>query len=157
MRHDSWLRDNKPFLFFFSIFVYFVTVVFDVCNAIVGYVHVGTCRVSPDHNFIAYTIDITGSEQFMLQIKDLRSGSIIPELQVNGIVSVAWAQDGRTLFYTQSDENQRPCRQTIFLSFNLFFFWMKVFSHLCVFCQGSLFKTRIWYYGQFPCIYRKWF
>lgn len=81
-----------------------------MCNAIVGYVHVGTCRVSPDHNFLAYTIDITGSEQFILQIKDLRSGSIVPELQVNGIVSVAWAQDGRTLFYTQSDENQRPCR-----------------------------------------------
>ncbi|KAF3431635.1 hypothetical protein FNV43_RR26366 [Rhamnella rubrinervis] len=75
-----------------------------------GYVHVGACRVSPDHNFLAYTIDITGSEQFMLQIKDLRSGSIIPELQVNGVVSIAWAQDGCTLFYTQSDENQRPCR-----------------------------------------------
>ncbi|XP_060669574.1 uncharacterized protein LOC107429092 [Ziziphus jujuba] len=75
-----------------------------------GYVHVGTCRVSPDHNFLAYALDITGSEQFMLQIKDLRSGCIVPKLQVNGVVSVAWAQDGCSLFYTQSDENQRPCR-----------------------------------------------
>lgn len=82
---------------------------FNACNG-VGYVHVGTCRVSPDHNFLAYTIDITGNEQFMLRIKDLRSGSIIPELQVNGVVSVAWVQDGRGLFYTQSDEKQRPCR-----------------------------------------------
>ncbi|KAK9934918.1 hypothetical protein M0R45_022044 [Rubus argutus] len=41
---------------------------------------------------------------------DLRSGCIIPKLQINGVVSLAWAQDGRTLFYTLSDENQRPYR-----------------------------------------------
>ncbi|XP_023550805.1 uncharacterized protein LOC111808835, partial [Cucurbita pepo subsp. pepo] len=74
-----------------------------------GYVHVGTCRVSPDHNFLAYTVDITGSEHFMLQIKDLRSGLMIPKLQ-EGVVSLAWAEEGRTLFYTQADENQRPYR-----------------------------------------------
>lgn len=72
--------------------------------------HVGTCRISPDHHFLAYTLDIEGDEQFVLQIKDLRSGCIIPKLQINGVVSLAWAQDGRTLFYTLSDENQRPYR-----------------------------------------------
>ena len=77
---------------------------------IVGYVHVGTCRVSPDHNFLAYTLDVTGSEQFMLQVKDLRTGCIIPQLQVHGVVSLAWGWDGSTLFYTQSDDNQRPFR-----------------------------------------------
>ncbi|XP_038892766.1 protease 2 isoform X3 [Benincasa hispida] len=75
-----------------------------------GYVHVGTCRVSPDHNFLAYTVDITGSEHFMLQIKDLGSGRIIPELQKEGVVSLAWAEEGRMLFYTQADGNQRPYR-----------------------------------------------
>lgn len=75
-----------------------------------GYVHVGTCRVSPDHNFLAYTIDTSGDEQFMLQIKDLRNQCIVPRLPVDGVVSLAWAQDSRTLFYTISDENQRPHR-----------------------------------------------
>ncbi|PSR88196.1 Protease [Actinidia chinensis var. chinensis] len=75
-----------------------------------GYVHVGTCRVSPDHNFLAYTLDITGSEKFMLQIKDLTTGHILPKLRVDGVVSLAWAQDGCTLFYTVSDENQRSYR-----------------------------------------------
>lgn len=75
-----------------------------------GYVHVGTCRVSPDHNFLAYTVDITGSEHFMLQIKDLKSGLIIPKLRKEGVVSLAWAEEGRMLFYTQTDENQRPHR-----------------------------------------------
>ncbi|KAK0575078.1 hypothetical protein LWI29_033700 [Acer saccharum] len=75
-----------------------------------GYVHVGTCRVSPDHNVLAYTLDTTGSERFILQIKDLRNGYMVPRLPVDGVVSLAWAQDSKTLFYTISDENQRPCR-----------------------------------------------
>lgn len=75
-----------------------------------GYVHVGTCRISPDHNFLAYTIDISGSEMFMLQVKDLRTMNNISNLNVQGVVSVEWAQDCRTLFYTISDENQRPYR-----------------------------------------------
>ncbi|XP_060958677.1 uncharacterized protein LOC115701132 [Cannabis sativa] len=79
-----------------------------------GYVHVGMCRVSPNHNFLAYTLDVSGSEQFILQVKDLRTGCIIPNLQVHRVVSIAWALDGNTLFYTQSDENQRPFRVLYF-------------------------------------------
>ncbi|XP_048228684.1 protease 2 isoform X3 [Ricinus communis] len=75
-----------------------------------GYVHVGTCRVSPDHNFLAYTLDVTGTEQFVLHIKDLRNGSTVPKSEINGVVSLAWAQDSSSLFYTISDENQRPYR-----------------------------------------------
>ncbi|XP_010261180.1 PREDICTED: uncharacterized protein LOC104600060 [Nelumbo nucifera] len=77
---------------------------------VAGYVHIGACRVSPDHNFLAYTLDTNGSEQFMLQIKDLRTGSILPKTWVDGVVSLAWAEDGCTLFYTVLDETQRPYR-----------------------------------------------
>ncbi|CAN1137429.1 Dipeptidyl aminopeptidase BI [Linum perenne] len=82
-----------------------------------GYVHVGTCRVSPSHDFIAYTVDVNGSEQFLLRIKDLSNGTIVDRLEVEGVVSLAWAQDGRTLFYTVSDNNQRP--YSLMLSFSL--------------------------------------
>ncbi|KAL8249696.1 hypothetical protein R6Q59_006564 [Mikania micrantha] len=75
-----------------------------------GYVHVGTCRISPNHHFLAYTIDVTGQERFLLQVKDLQSGTIIPTLRVEGVVSLAWAQDSRTLFYTLCDQSQRPYR-----------------------------------------------
>ncbi|XVE74405.1 hypothetical protein DITRI_Ditri12bG0014300 [Diplodiscus trichospermus] len=75
-----------------------------------GYVHVGQCRISPDHNYLAYTLDATGSEQFMLQIKDLRKGYFVPRAPVDRVVSLAWAQDCQTLFYTVADENQRPYR-----------------------------------------------
>ncbi|CAI9278697.1 unnamed protein product [Lactuca saligna] len=75
-----------------------------------GYVHVGTCRVSPDHNFLAYTIDVTGEEHFLLQVKDLQSGTHIPSIRVENVVSLAWAQDSHTLFYTLCDQTQRPYR-----------------------------------------------
>lgn len=74
-----------------------------------GYVHVGTCRVSPDHNYLAYTLDVTGAERFMLQVKNLISG-VLENLRVDDAVSLAWALDGCTLFYTVSDDNQRPYR-----------------------------------------------
>ncbi|KAL5123449.1 O-fucosyltransferase 34 [Glycine soja] len=83
-----------------------------------GYVNVGTCRVSPDHNYLAYTLDISGGERFTLQIKDLRSGLIDPKLEVYGAVSLAWAQDASYLFYTLSDENQRPYRQNLTIGFS---------------------------------------
>nr|XP_043624396.1 protease 2 [Erigeron canadensis] len=75
-----------------------------------GYVHVGTCRVSPDHNFLAYTVDVTGEERFILQVKDLRHGSVIQSSRVEDVVSLAWAQDSCTLFYTLCDQGQRPYR-----------------------------------------------
>ncbi|GAB4840171.1 hypothetical protein Ancab_020936 [Ancistrocladus abbreviatus] len=77
---------------------------------IYGYVHVGTCRISPDHNFLAYTVDTVGSEQFMLLVKDLRDGHIVLKLEADAVVSLAWAEDSSTLFYTISDKNQRPYR-----------------------------------------------
>lgn len=73
----------------------------------------GTCRVSPNHHFLAYTIDITGEERFILQVKDLRSGTIIPALRIEDVVSLAWGQDSCTLFYTLCDQNQRPYRQDL--------------------------------------------
>lgn len=75
-----------------------------------GYVHIGTCRISPDHKFLAYTLDTSGSEFFVLQIKDLRSGRIISSSRVEGVVSLAWAKDCSCLLYTLCDETQRPNR-----------------------------------------------
>lgn len=70
----------------------------------------GVCRVSPDHRFLAYTVDTNASEWFKLQVKDINRGCILPNIQVEGVVSVAWAKDGSTLFYTLSDKHQRPYR-----------------------------------------------
>ncbi|KAG2322656.1 hypothetical protein Bca4012_057352 [Brassica carinata] len=78
-----------------------------------GYVHVGVCRVSPDHNYLAYTVDPKGDERFLLQIKDLRNGCLVPRLEADGVVSLAWGLDGVSLFYTLVDEHQRPDRVVV--------------------------------------------
>lgn len=72
-----------------------------------------TCRVSPDHRFLAYTVDTKGDEQFQLQIKDIANDSVLPQPKVTGVVSLAWAQDSSTLFYTLCDQNLRPHRQIL--------------------------------------------
>ncbi|URE22107.1 BSD [Musa troglodytarum] len=61
------------------------------------YVHIGTCRISLDHKFLAYTLDISGNESFTLQVKDLHSGHVIPNSKVEGVVSLAWAGDSSCL------------------------------------------------------------
>jgi oligopeptidase B len=62
--------------------------------------------VSDDNHLLAYSIDTTGFRQYMLQIKDLRTGSTFPE-RFERVTSVAWASDNRTLFYTVEDETTK--------------------------------------------------
>ncbi|VAI33397.1 unnamed protein product [Triticum turgidum subsp. durum] len=73
-----------------------------------GYVHIGSCRISPDHRFLAYTLDTSGGELFSLEVKDLPSKHVIFSLPDKGIVSLAWTHDSENLFYTVCDETLRP-------------------------------------------------
>jgi oligopeptidase B len=66
-------------------------------------------EVSDDGNLLAFTTDTTGFRQFVLGVKDLRTGADLP-LQRGNVTSVAWAADGRTLFYAVEDGAKRPYR-----------------------------------------------
>jgi oligopeptidase B len=71
------------------------------------------CRVSylepsPNHDFIAYAVDVTGSWVFDLYIKDLRGGQIVSGPIPETGWSAAWCNDNRTLFYTLFDAAHRP-------------------------------------------------
>jgi oligopeptidase B len=63
-------------------------------------------EVSEDNHLLAYSTDTTGFRQYVLQVKDLRSGAIFPE-RFERVTSVAWASDNRTLFYTVEDETTK--------------------------------------------------
>ena len=58
--------------------------------------------VSTDGNLLAYSYDNTGYRQFNLAVKDLRSGQT-PTDHAERVGSVVWANDNRTIFYTQED------------------------------------------------------
>ena len=65
--------------------------------------------VSDDGNLLAYSTDNTGFRQYTLRVKDLRTGTLLPE-SVEKVRSVAWAADSATLFYTVEDAAKRPHR-----------------------------------------------
>jgi oligopeptidase B len=58
--------------------------------------------VSDDGNLLAYTTDTTGFRQFRLNIKDLRTGVILPD-SAERVTSLEWCSDNRTLFYATED------------------------------------------------------
>ncbi|MEP6719757.1 MAG: S9 family peptidase [bacterium] len=57
---------------------------------------------SDDGNLLAYSTDTTGYRQYKLQIKDLRTGQLLPE-SFDRVGNVAWATDNKTIFFTTED------------------------------------------------------
>ncbi|MFC1851888.1 S9 family peptidase [candidate division CSSED10-310 bacterium] len=70
------------------------------------YFDLGYTRVSPDHCYLAYTVDLDGSEIQTLYIKDLRTGSLLKDT-IQRVGSLAWANDNKTIFYDLVDEAKR--------------------------------------------------
>src|ERR1044072_3690249 len=66
------------------------------------FMSVGAFQPSDDGNLLAYSTDNTGYRQYVLQIKDLRTGQLFPE-RIEGVTSFAWANDNKTFFYVTED------------------------------------------------------
>ncbi|MPZ18689.1 MAG: prolyl oligopeptidase family serine peptidase [Luteitalea sp.] len=83
----------------------------DVNELAVGekFMALGAVAVSDDGNLVAYATDNTGFRDYRLHVKDLRTGQVI-ESPVEKIVTIAWAADNQTLFYTIPDAAKRPYR-----------------------------------------------
>ena len=70
---------------------------------------VAAYAVSPDGNLLAYSTDNTGFRQYVLAVKDLRTGKKLVD-HAEKVGSVVWANDNKTLFYTVEDEAKRQYR-----------------------------------------------
>jgi oligopeptidase B len=70
----------------------------------------GTYNISPDGRWLAYSTDFTGDERFTLQIKDLSTGTLLPDTIPDTHYGTAWAADASTLFYITVDDAWRPYR-----------------------------------------------
>jgi len=66
----------------------------------------GAYNVSDDGNLLAFSTDTTGFRQYVLYVKDLRTGKITDKI-TERVTSVTWANDNRTLFYTQEDDTTK--------------------------------------------------
>ena len=66
--------------------------------------------ISPDNSRAAYFYNETGSyAEFMMKVKDLASGENVG-FSKDGVVSVAWANDNKTLFYSLIDQTLRSSK-----------------------------------------------
>lgn len=71
---------------------------------------IGAYAPSDDGDLLAFSTDSTGYRQYMLKVKDLQTGALLPD-RAPRTTSVAWAGDNRTLFYTVEDSvTKRPFR-----------------------------------------------
>ena len=66
------------------------------------YFAISSFEPSDDGNLLAYATDTTGYRQYTLQIKDLRTGKMLPD-KLERVTSVEWSPDGKYLFYSQED------------------------------------------------------
>ena len=73
------------------------------------FMNVAAYTVSEDGNLLAYSTDNTGFRQYVLHVKDLRTGKVLSD-HAEKVGSVAWANGNKTLFYTVEDAAKRQYR-----------------------------------------------
>ncbi len=73
-----------------------------------SYVELGVCEVSPDERLLAYSVDRTGDEVYVMRFRDLHTGEDLPDELPRTYYGGAWSADATTFFYTVHDEQYRP-------------------------------------------------
>ena len=72
------------------------------------YFGVGTVSTSYCDNFIAYSLDLKGSEYYTIYLRDLRTGKNEKDIIENTSGSVTWSLDNKSFFYSKLDKYHRP-------------------------------------------------
>lgn len=67
------------------------------------YFQLGGLNVSPNNELAAYSIDTISRRQYLLLIKNLKTGEVYKEIITNTNGGSVWANDNKTLFYTKKD------------------------------------------------------
>lgn len=69
-----------------------------------GYYSVGGFSVSSNNALVAFGVDTVSRRKYTLHFKNLATGEVLPDAIVNTTGSAAWANDNKTVFYTQIDD-----------------------------------------------------
>jgi oligopeptidase B len=73
-----------------------------------AYFSLGVRELSPDGSLLAYSVDVVGDEVYELRIRDLTTGTDLPDRVARSYYGCAWSADGRSLLYTVHDDLYRP-------------------------------------------------
>ena len=78
-----------------------------------SYYSVGGLSVSSNNMLISFGVDTVSRRKYTLHFKNLATGEILPDAIINTSGSAAWADDNKTVFYTEIDDTTLR-RQKIF-------------------------------------------
>ncbi len=73
----------------------------------VEYFGVGDLEVSHNDKFLAYSLDVKGSEYYTIYIRDIVSNKIITKKITDTSGSITFSLDDKFIFYSKLDENHR--------------------------------------------------
>ncbi len=74
------------------------------------YFRLGTFAVSPDGRLLAYSADTSGSERYVIVIRDLATGKDIETVASDALGAAVWTPDSKQLVWTQSSAEWRPTK-----------------------------------------------
>ena len=72
------------------------------------YFALGAFDVSLDHRYLVYSTDHDGSERYTLRVRDLETGTDLPDEIPDVTYGTAWSDDSTVVFYVRQDDAQRP-------------------------------------------------
>jgi oligopeptidase B len=87
-------------------------VLFDADAASKGHSYFSARGISHtrDHRRLAYAVDTNGSEYYEVRLRDLTSGTDLPDRIASTSGSLVFSNDGNFVFYTAVDDNHRPSK-----------------------------------------------
>lgn len=62
---------------------------------------------SPDHRYIAYSINTSGDERYFIEVKDIATGAIIDANVQKAFGSIEWHENSQGFFYIKCDDDWR--------------------------------------------------
>ncbi|TGD59761.1 S9 family peptidase [Flavobacterium humi] len=69
-----------------------------------AYFQLGGVSVSPDNQFATFAVDTKGRRIYTIRVKNLLTGEILPDTIENTSGGSVWANDNKTIFYTNQDK-----------------------------------------------------
>lgn len=66
-----------------------------------AYYHVMGLTVSPDNRLLAFGVDTVSRRKYVLHVKELETGRLLPDTVPETTGEAAWASDNQTFFYTR--------------------------------------------------------
>jgi len=67
------------------------------------YFSVGDWEVSQDNRLLAWAEDDVGRRQYVIRVKDIATGEVLPDVIRGVSPNIVWADDNRTIFYVEND------------------------------------------------------